>query len=160
MRRDDREVADIETIYDILKRCDTIRVGMNDGDYPYIIPMTFGCEIKDGKIFIYFHSAGAGKKYDILMNDPRVCIEADLYYKVERTEDGEVTARYESVIGCGKAVHVTETKEKVEILKNMLGHYKESGFPVTSCKGLPAVEVFSVELESVTGKRNLGKKND
>lgn len=155
MRREDREVSDISLIYDILRRCDTIRIGMNDGGYPYIIPMTFGCEIKDGKIVIYFHSAGAGKKYDILLRDPRVCIEADLYYKVEKTEDGGVTARYESVIGCGKAVRVTEQKEKVYILKNMLEHYKESGFPVTSCKGLPAVEVFSVVLDTVSGKRNL-----
>ena len=78
MRRDDR--------------CDTIRVAMHGGEYPYVIPMTFGCELKDGSIIVYFHSAGAGRKWDILTKDPRVCVEADKYYQVKRTDDGEITA--------------------------------------------------------------------
>lgn len=155
MRRDDREVCGKEQIYDILSRCDTIRVGMNDGDYPYIIPMTFGCELKDGKIVIYFHSAGDGKKWEILNRDNRVCVEADLYYQVAKRENGDITAVYESVIGTGKAELLTEQPDKVAALKIMLDHYKESGFPVTSCKGLPKVEVFRIVLDNVSGKANL-----
>ena len=155
MRLDNRAVSDLEEIHDILTRCDTIRVGMNDGIYPYVIPMTFGSEIKDGKIIIYFHSAGAGKKWDILNSDPHVCVEADLYYKVIKRESGDITANYESVIGTGTAERLTEQAEKVYALKCMLAHYKESGFPVTSCKGLQRVEVFRIILENVTGKRNL-----
>ena len=154
MRRDDREVCGIGEIFDILSRCDTIRVGMNGGEYPYVIPMTFGAEIVDGGIVVYFHSAGAGRKWEILQSDPRVCIEADLYYKVEQ-RGSEITARYESVIGTGVAERLTEQKDKVAALKVMLQHYKESGFPVTSCKGLAAVEVFRVALTEVSGKRNL-----
>ena len=154
MRRDERAVTDIADIYDILNRCDTIRVGMNGGDYPYIIPMTFGCELKDGKIIIYFHSAGAGRKWEILNRDPRVCVEADLYYQVAKDERG-ITARYESVIGTGDAELLTEQADKVTALKIMLTHYKESGFPVTSCKGLAAVECFRVVLNEVSGKHNL-----
>ena len=155
MRRDDRAVTDINDIHDILTRCDTIRVGMNGGDYPYVIPMTFGSEIKDGKIIIYFHSAGSGRKWEILNTDPRVCIEADLYYKVEKRDNGDITAIYESVIGTGIAERLTETADKVSALKTMLNHYKESGFPVTSCKGLQRVEVFRVVLDEVSGKHNL-----
>ena len=155
MRRDDREVINTEDIFDILLRCDTIRVAMNGGEYPYVIPMTFGCELVDDKIVIYFHSAKAGKKWDILNNDPHVCIEADLYYKVAKKEDGSITAIYESVIGTGIAELLTEQADKVNALKCMLTHYKESGFPVTSCKGLPKVEVFKVVLTEVSGKHNL-----
>jgi len=155
MRRDEREVKDINEIFDILKRCDTVRIGMNGGGYPYVIPMTFGCEIENGKIVVYFHSAGAGRKWNILTQDPRVCVEADLYYQVERRENGDITAKYESVIGTGDAVLLTETADKVRALKIMLAHYKESGFPVTSCKGLATVEVFRIELAEVTGKHNL-----
>lgn len=155
MRRDEREVCSKEDIFDILSRCDTIRVGMNGGGYPYVIPMTFGCEMKDGEIIIYFHSAGAGRKWDILNSDSRVCVEADLYYKVKKCDNGDITAVYESVIGTGDAELLTEQKDKVEALKVMLTHYRESGFPVTSCKGLPKVEVFRVVLKEVSGKHNL-----
>lgn len=155
MRRNDREITEKDRIYDILTRCDTIRVGMNGDGVPYVIPMTFGCAMENGEIVIYFHSAGAGRKWEILGRDPRVCVEADLYYKVKKNEDGSITAVYESVIGTGTAEHLTAQADKVNALKIMLQHYKESGFPVTSCKGLPMVEVFRVVLNDVTGKANL-----
>lgn len=156
MRRDEREVCALEDIYDILTRCDTIRISMNGGNgYPYTVPMTFGCALEDSGIVIYFHCAGAGRKWDILLNDPRVCVEADKYYKVEKKESGEITAIYESVIGTGNAELITEKAEKIAALKVMLDQYKESGFPVTSCKGLPQVEVFRIVLDEVSGKHNL-----
>lgn len=155
MRRDEREVCGKEEIFDILSRCDTVRIAMNGGDYPYVIPMTFGCELKNDEIIIYFHSAGAGRKWEILNKDPKVCVEADLYYRVKKCDNGDITAVYESVIGTGDAELLTEQIDKVNALKVMLEHYKESGFPVTSCKGLTQVEVFRVVLKEVSGKRNL-----
>ena len=155
MRRDEREISDKSRIIDVLNRCDTIRLGMNGGGYPYVIPMTFGCEMVGDEIIIYFHSAGGGRKWDILNADPRVCVEADLYYQVKRLEGGDITAVYESVIGTGDAERITDQTEKVRILKNILGHYKEGGFPVTSCSGLQKVEVFRVVLKEVCGKANL-----
>lgn len=154
MRRSDREVSDINRIYDILSRCDTINLGMNGGVAPYVIPMTFGCAIEEGKIVVYFHSALGGRKWDILNNDPNVCVEAHLYYKTVKEND-KITAKYESVIGTGKAVKVEDQKDKVAAFKIMLEHYKESGFPAESCKGLPMCEVFKVVLDEVSGKHNL-----
>ena len=78
MRRDERAVSDILQIQDILQRCDTVRLGLNGGEFPYVVPMTFGSAIEDGKIVVYIHSAGEGRKCDILAKDPRVCVEADL----------------------------------------------------------------------------------
>lgn len=154
MRRKDRQVVPVEQIYDILTRCDTINLGLNGGEAPYIIPMTFGCELKDDVITVYFHSAKGGRKWDILNKDPRVCVEAHLYYKTVQTNTG-VTALYESVIGTGVAVKIEEKSEKVAAFKIMLDHYKQSGFPASSCKGLTDSEVFKVVLTEVCGKHNL-----
>lgn len=90
-----------------------------------------------------------------MRKDPRVCVEANLYYKTVPNGNDGPTAKYESVIGWGKAVLITDRTEKVNALKNMLDRYKQSGFPVTSCTGLPNVEVFAVRLDTVTGKHNL-----
>ena len=156
MRRSDREVKSIESVHDILTRCDTLRLGMNGGKgYPYVIPMTFGSELKDGKIIIYLHAAGAGRKWDILTSDPRVCVEADLYYQVKRTEDGGITANYESVIGTGIAEQLTSQADKLAALKIILAHYKESGFPVSSCSGMSKVAIFRIVLDEVSGKANI-----
>ena len=155
MRRKDREIKDVNQIYDILQRCDTINLGMNGVVSPYVIPMTFAYAMQEGKIVIYFHSAPDGRKWEILNHDPNVCVEAHLYYKTVRTEDGGITAKYESVIGTGKAELVEKREEKVAALKLMLEHYKHSGFPAESCKGLPMCTVFKVVLTEVSGKHNL-----
>ncbi len=154
MRRTEREVTSIQSIYDILSRCTVIHIAMNDEPGPYVIPMTFGVELSDNKIIIYFHSALEGHKNDLLNNDANVTVEAVLYYRTEET-GMEITAKYESVIGRGKAVRLTETKDKVHGLKIILDHYSRTGFPVESCKGLSKCDVFCVVLDTVTGKHNI-----
>ena len=154
MRRKDREITDINAIYDILCRCDTINLGMNGGAAPYVIPMTFGCALEDGKIAIYFHSAHGGRKWDILNSDPNVCVEAHLYYKTVKEGD-MLTAKYESVIGTGRVEQIEDREGKVAAFRHMLKHYEQSGFPAESCKGLPDSAVFKVVLTEVSGKHNL-----
>ena len=157
MRRKDREVRDLQQIYDILRRCDTITLGMNGGIAPYVIPLTFACSMEEGKIAVYFHSAKGGRKWEILHRDPHVSVEAHLYYKVvsEVNEKfGSVTAKYESVTGTGIAALVEDHGEKVAAFRLMMGQYQQSGFPVESCQGMQNCEVFKVVLTEVCGKRN------
>lgn len=154
MRRNDREITDINEIYAMLCRCTTINLGINAEDYPYVIPMTFGCSMENGKITVYFHCAGEGRKWDLLHKDPRVCVEAHVYERVETVGTDDITAKYDSVMGFGKVQFIEDQKEKVNAIKVMLEHYDSSGFPVTSCKGLSRVEVCKTELEQVSGKRN------
>lgn len=154
MRRTEREVTSIDTIFDILNRSTVVRIAMNDEKFPYVIPMTFGPEFVDGKIIVYFHSALEGHKNNLLAEDQNVTVEADLYYRTEETGMG-ITAKYESVIGQGKAEKLIETKDKVHGLKIILDHYSRSGFPVESCKGLSKCDVYKVVLETVTGKHNI-----
>lgn len=155
MRRTDREITDLSEIAGILDRCTTISLGIRTDGYPYVIPMTFGSREEDGRIAVYFHCAGEGTKWDLLHRDARVCVEGHVYERTEMTGTGEITARYESVIGFGTAQLLETVPEKVDAMKVMLAHYNSSGFPVTSCKGLNRVEVWRVPLDRVTGKRNL-----
>ena len=154
MRRTDREVKDINGIYDILSRCRIIRLAINDTPQPYIVPMNFGLEMADGRIVIYFHSATVGHKTELLEKNNNVAVEADLYYKVEETTGG-ITQRYESVLGYGKAEKLTEIPDKVHGLKVMLSQYSKEEHEVEKCKGLSRCDVYRIVLDEVTGKHNL-----
>lgn len=72
MRRKDREITDMDTIFDILLRCSTVRVAMQGGQYPYVVPVSFGAELVDGKPVIFFHCARQGLKLDLLKANPCV----------------------------------------------------------------------------------------
>lgn len=100
MRRKDREVARREELVDILRRCDTLRIGMRGGEYPYVVPVSFGMDVEDGKPVVFFHCARQGMKLELLREHPAVCVEGDIFHRVEPTAAG-ITARYESVIGYG-----------------------------------------------------------
>lgn len=153
MRRIDREIADTAEIIKVLERCDTVRIGMRGEEYPYVVPVSFGVEIADGVPAVYFHCAREGLKVDLLQKDPCVCVEGDVFIKVERTARG-ITARYESVIGFGRCTLLTDPAEVLHGLRVITDHY-DPDFRVESCPGLERLYVGRIALESMTGKRNL-----
>jgi len=156
MRRKEREIADFKEIVDVLERCDTIRLGICDGDTPYVVPVSFGVLVDGNSVTIYFHGAKAGYKAELLKINPKVCFEADIFYKTEKTETG-ITTRYESVIGTGIAELVSDDGEKILGLETILNHYGYHDYPVEQCKGMDMTAVHKITVEKLTGKRNLSR---
>ena len=154
MRRKDREIQNQAEILDILNRCDTVRIAMQGNPYPYVVPVSFGVEETDGKAILYFHCAQQGLKVDLLKENNSVCIEGDIFYKVETTEHG-ITARYESVIGFGKCDFITDAEEIKHGLTVLLEHYGYHEYPLDRCIGTSHLLVGKVVLNQITGKRNL-----
>ena len=154
MRRKDRAVLDQEEIFDILRRCSTVRIAMQGAEYPYVVPVSFGMEVLDHTAVIYFHSAQQGLKLDLLRANPHVCIEGDLFLGVEETAHG-ITTRYESVIGFGECRFVSDPHEVLHGLTLLTEHYGYAGYPLTRCAGLTPLTMGKIVLHELTGKRNL-----
>lgn len=153
MLRKDREITDRQEIVSVLKRCDTISIALHGDEYPYIVPVSFGV-IEDGEdIGLYFHCAMRGKKAELLENDPRVCVEAHIFHKVEDSSIG-ITTRYESVIACGIAEKVAYS-EALRGLKSIVEHYGYGEYSVESCDALPVTAVYKISVKSITGKKNV-----
>ncbi len=155
MRRSDREVKAFDDIIDILRRADTMRLGLNGGEYPYVVPLSFGFSAADGKITVYFHGAKEGMKHDILANNNKVCVEASIFHRfAEVAEHRSLTTEYESFIGFGTA----KTVSGVEALKGLdliCAHAGYDGFDYGGENALGTVRVYKIEIESFTAKRRL-----
>ncbi len=156
MNRKDREVLGLDVI-DILNRCDTLRIGFMNGKQVYVVPVSFGVEIKDDLV-IYFHCAKTGLKIDCLQANPQVGFEADIFYKTEPVGKS-ITARYESIIGNGIISEASSDEEKVHGLDMIVKHYHYNDFPVKECKSLPRTTVYKIAVKEITGKRNLPQNN-
>ena len=154
MRRKDREVLDINEIFDILTRCDTVRIGIHGEKYPYVVPVSFGAEMVDGKPVIYFHCARQGMKLGLLKANNHVCVEGDIFIKTETTAYG-ITTRYESVIGFGECVPVDSPDEVIHGLRLLTEHYGYSDYPLDHCRGLEHLFVGKIVIGEITGKRNM-----
>lgn len=154
MRRKDREVQNKAEVFDILNRCDTIRIGIQGNQYPYVVPVSFGMEVVNDTAVIYFHCAQQGMKVDLLKANPNVCAEADVFLQVEKTAHG-ITARYESVIGFGECQIITNIDEIKHGLKVLLGHYGYHEYPLDRCMGISHLLLGKIVLDKITGKKNL-----
>lgn len=72
MRRTDREITDRQELLDVMARCDVCRLALNDeSGYPYVVPLNFGMEEREGTLYLLFHGALTGTKYDRMEQDPR-----------------------------------------------------------------------------------------
>ncbi|MEA4914801.1 MAG: pyridoxamine 5'-phosphate oxidase family protein [Christensenella sp.] len=158
MRKAEREITNLEEIADVLSRCDTVRIGINDAGLPYIVPLSFGFEILDGKIAVYFHGAKAGRKAELLRSLPRVCVEADLCHGFVDNGRGGYTCDYESVIGYGN-VELLEGAEAQKGIRLLLEH---CGIHAEACpaEAMAVTAVNRVMLDEISGKhRNLDNPN-
>ncbi|MDE7390283.1 MAG: pyridoxamine 5'-phosphate oxidase family protein [Lachnospiraceae bacterium] len=157
MRRKDREITDFEEIISIIRRCDVCRVALNDGDYPYIVPLNFGMTAENGRVVLYFHSAKVGTKLDLIRKDSRASFEMDCGHKlITDSEAGSCTMNYESVIGKGIIEFVPDA-EKLEALKILMAHYHQENFPFNE-NVIPQTAVFKLTVSELSGKRR-EKKN-
>lgn len=151
MRKAQREITDIDAILNVLDKCQTIRLGLADEEYPYIVPLSFGWEQKDGKISVYFHCAKEGKKVDLIAKNNKVCFEADILNGYKKTEHG-VTADYESVIAYGTVQEVFED-EAVHGIKLLLEHCGIDGYSPEQCVMMKLAAVYKINVEKITGKK-------
>lgn len=155
MRRHDREITDKNEILEIMSCCDVCRLAFNDGEYPYILPLNFGIDEKDGRIILYFHSALEGYKTELIERDNRVSFEMDCKHELKYDEvKGYCTMAYESVIGRGR-IEVLQHEEKEDALRKLMGHYHQSEDTYFNPAAIPRTLVYMLMIEEMTAKRKL-----
>ena len=127
MRRKDREVTDFNEIVKIIDACEIVRIGLSDGDYPYIVPLNFGYEVVDEQIYLYIHGAMAGRKYEMLQKNPHCSFEMDIALEMDCMEDiKDVTMRYKSVMGKATAKFLEGEEKQRAIDDILMGRHEET----------------------------------
>lgn len=152
VRRGDKEIVDREELHRILDEAMVIRLGMLDGERPYVVPLNFA---REGD-YVWFHAATVGRKLDCLRAAPTVCVEADRFITLHTGPSAcdDWTSHYESVIGFGTAEIVEDEATKLLGLRAIMRKYSERDdweFADASVRGTTVVRI---RLESLTGKRS------
>ena len=152
MRRKDREITDFNDMIEIVKKCDSCVLALNEEGFPYLIPMNFGMDIEDGQLYLYFHCASEGKKLDLIRKDNRASFEMDCEHKlVLQEEEMECTMGYASVIGQGTIEFVVE-EDKLQALKVLMRQYRSEDFQFDT-RMLKVTTVLKMKVIHMTGKR-------
>jgi Predicted flavin-nucleotide-binding protein len=158
MRRNDREVKDINNIIEIMQRCDVCRIAINDYPVPYILPLNFGMELLEDKIILYFHGANEGRKYELIRNNNQVSFEMDCSHNLVITpETGSCTMEYESVLGYGFIEFVNEDS-KEHALNSIMKQYHKEDFSYNK-NVIARTTVMKLEVENMTCKVRMKRKD-
>jgi nitroimidazol reductase NimA-like FMN-containing flavoprotein (pyridoxamine 5'-phosphate oxidase superfamily) len=157
MRRADREITDTGDKLEIIGRCKVCRLGLADGNEPYIVPLNFGYEFTEGVLSLYFHSAREGRKIDILRKNRRACFEIDGKHELIRGGTAcEYGFAYESVIGAGFVEFIEDREGKIRALNLLMRRQtgEDRDFTYQDAR-LDQVAVYRLRVESFTGKRRV-----
>lgn len=149
MRRKDREMSEAFA-WNVTDKCEWAVLGITDAaGNPYCIPISIVRE----KGRVYFHSAQNGFKIDCLRNNENVCIACvgDTF----RLPDA-FTTEFESAILRGKAVEVTDEKEKIHALRLLCERHTPTNmanFDDAVSRSLFRTAVWKIDIAEITGKR-------
>lgn len=153
MRRKDRKVDDQKIIISILDMCKTASIAMIDQDIPYVIPLSYGYEIKDNTLILYFHCAREGRKIDVLKSNNKVSFtifhegEASLF-KIPCNSG----YYYSSITGDGIAEFVENTEDKKYALNKIFIQQFGKDVVFTDVQA-NSVCIFKIIAKNYTGKQ-------
>ena len=158
MRLKDREITDPAEIKSILDDCAICRLGFSEGGVPYVLPMNYGYTYEGGVITLFFHSAGLGRKIDIINANPTVCFEIDSEHRLDPDERPDRSSvKWESLVGSGTLEYVNDFQEKRLMLGNMIRKYRRHNSlykpnPLTDDR-VDGVTMFRLTLDEFKAKR-------
>ena len=91
-----------------------VNLGLNDEDgYPYVVPLNFGFEIKDNKLFVYTHFMKQGHKLDLMRKNSKVCLEFSIFNDVKGYKYKGHYHDYRSIIAKG-IIRIVDVNEDYE----------------------------------------------
>ncbi|BCS55070.1 pyridoxamine 5'-phosphate oxidase family protein [Geobacter sp. SVR] len=150
LRRKDREITDRTEIDAIIRSEKLMHIALVDGELPFLVPVFYAF---DGTA-LYFHSAQAGRKIEIIMRNNNVCFEISVDHGfIESDEACDFEARHRTVIGMGKAVFVEDAAEKIKALDLIVAHFSEQKFEYPQTN-LDRTAVIRIDIVSLQGKKH------
>ena len=152
MTRREFEVKDPGAIRKILDESKYLHLGLVDDGMPYVVPMSYGYTLEDGKLTLYLHSASKGYKLDVIAKDPTCCFEMNC--GVEPFQ-GKIPCQYGiayySLMGRGKAVTVEDVEEKERAMTLLMKTQTGKDFEFNE-RLVSIVSVIRIDVTDYTAK--------
>lgn len=155
MHQSQLEVTDPTTIRQFIQDGHVLQLALNDGVYPYVVPVNYGYVFDDdGTLHFYIHGAPVGKKRTLIAQDPHVAFSIVADQAFEHTANS-CTYWFNSVLGTGIATLLTDDTQKGQALQLLLHH--EAGEQANldlSGKDLGHLGALRIDVDHLTAKQH------
>ena len=148
----ERQVMDPRQILHILDTAKVLNLGLSVNDEPYVVPMTYGYTLEEGKLTLYLHSAVKGKKLDMVQTNPKVFFSMDC----DRMPfEGRVPCQYgmvySSIMGRGTATLVEDAEAKMQAMAILMKTQTGKDFSFND-RLVSIVTVIRIDVSEYTAK--------
>lgn len=121
----DIEITESAEVEKLLKNAKVCRLALNNGSYPYIIPMCFGYVLQGKHLELYFQSTPHGQKLELIKKNNLAAFEIDILSNIVKSENRcSVEAIYDCIAGNG-TVEIVNGIEKITGLTKIISKYDE-----------------------------------
>lgn len=150
MRRDEREITDPAEIDTILNQERVMYIALSCDDVPFLLPVFY---VWNGSS-LYFHSARAGSKIEIMKKNRAICFAVSHYGGVVEDDLAcNFEARHRTVIGLGQTHFVQDDAEKIAMLHQLMARFSHKSFTFPAAN-LTATQVIRIDITSMKGKQH------
>jgi nitroimidazol reductase NimA-like FMN-containing flavoprotein (pyridoxamine 5'-phosphate oxidase superfamily) len=150
MRRKEREITDRTEIDSIIYSSKVMHLALSDNNTPFLVPLFYAY---DGTS-LYFHSAKAGTKIEIIKRNNNVCFEITTDHGVIESDKAcDFEAKHRTVIGFGKALFVESEEEKINALNRIVARFTDKKFEFPKAN-LNSTTVIRIEIDLLKGKKH------
>lgn len=154
MRRAEKEVKDLEQLEEILRDCNTVRIGTQDAEGMFIVPVNYGYDLTEGQLTLYLHSAREGRKAAAFRRGGAVAFEMDCGHQLMRAEQAcSYSCAYRSIMGSGTIRELTALEEKRTALNAIMVHMTGREWKLPE-EQVGRTAVFALRAAEWTGKSN------
>ena len=151
MRKSRQEISDRSILEEILSSQHICRLAMVDDGRPYIVPVNYG--YREGSLYV--HSATAGKKIELLRQNPELCFEVEDTIEITRGERAcDWSTRYRSVIGYGSVEILSDEDSKQLGLEVIMAQHGAPELKEFDPKNMRAMVILKLTISSMTGKQS------
>lgn len=155
MRRHDRQITDENTINELIRRCQAIRLGLRDNEEIYMVPLHFAHSFENNQHVFYCHSAPMGRKIDLIKHTGYAAFEMDGGQELLPGDMAcDYSSAYFSIIGTADASLVENMAEKEAALNLIMAHYTGKDQWEYKPAMLNAIAVIKLVARELTCKAN------
>ena len=150
MRRSEKAITNPAELEQILWQGKVCQLAIVDEPTPYLVPLNYGYR---DKVF-YFHSAGQGRKIELLKRNPLVSFSVYIDLGIIEAEQScNWGARFRSVIGRGRVEFVEDLAQKQTALELLMQQYSDASFDFPA-PAVAGITIFKLVIEQMIGKQS------
>lgn len=151
MRRNDKQILDNDIIENFMRAAQVCRLGLVDNGLAYIVPIHHifdnGC--------VFFHSAKAGKKVELLKNSKVISFEVDHLNKIASLEPVcKSSSSYISIMGQGDISLVESAEQKQAVLSKLMLKLADKVVDFATIS-LENINIYQIKITKLSCKKSL-----